>query len=80
MRQSVAFLVGTSGSLVILSGLVYLSGMAFSAAGIQLYSSEADQQRNFNVIVIGVITLSLVIGFLGARRAARMTRGPEDSV
>ncbi|WP_299581867.1 hypothetical protein [uncultured Microbulbifer sp.] len=39
--------------------LVYLAGWALSLADFRLYNSEADQQRNFNIVMSGWLLLSI---------------------
>lgn len=50
--------------------LVYLAGWVLSLADLRLYDSEADQQRNFNIVVSGWLLLSIVgAAWLSARKS-----------
>ena len=57
-------LVGAIGAVV----LIYLLGALLQGAGLQLYASEADQQRNFNLALMFTGGLAALGGWLGYRR------------
>ncbi len=48
--------------------LVYSIGMALELLEISLYASEADQQRNFNIVMILWFFLALIGGWFFARK------------
>ena len=48
---------------------VYFAGVVIDAFGFTLYQSEADQQRNFNVVVLLVVVFAVLGAWLGYRRA-----------
>jgi hypothetical protein len=61
--------IGTLVGLCAGAAGIYLAGLLLEALGIALYHSEADQQRNFNAALIGVVVITGLGGFLGYRRA-----------
>jgi hypothetical protein len=48
--------------------VVYLSGMLVEYLGWVLYKSEADQQRNFNIVMTLLAVAALFGGWLCVRR------------
>jgi hypothetical protein len=63
-------------SMALVWGGVYVCGLVLAELGIRLYHSEADQQRNFNIVVTVSVIAAIVGGWLGyhlgnKRRAAR---------
>lgn len=57
--------------LTLCLALVYLSGLLFDYFGIRLYASEADQQRNFNIVLLFGAIFILVGGLLFAKRFSK---------
>lgn len=55
--------------------VVYVLGLTAESAGVSLYDSEADQQRNFNIVML----LWLLLGVLVVALAAwKMTAGEQQ--
>lgn len=71
VKKILVFLVGAGIGLGAWVALVYLSGMALDVVGINLYASESDQQRNFNVFLVTSTVWGIVGGFLLVRKLAR---------
>ena len=46
----------------------YSIGMTLESLEISLYASEADQQRNFNIVIILWLFLALIGGWLFAKK------------
>ena len=61
IKRLLWFFVGFLGSSIIYFSLVYIFGLALSNFEINLYNSESDQQRNFN-IVMGTWLLFGIVG------------------
>lgn len=68
MRKITFFLLGTAVGLAICILLVYLSGIILEYMGIQLYESEADQQRNFNIVLVVAVIASVFGGLFFAKK------------
>jgi len=68
MKKISLFLIGAVVGLVACFILIYISGMLFEYLGVQLYDSEADQQRNFNIYLVVSAISSLVVGILFAKK------------
>lgn len=69
MKRLAFFLVGAAAGFVGCFVLLYLSGLVLAHLGVQLYASEADQQRNFNVFLFVGSAAAVVAGILAARKA-----------
>lgn len=52
IKKLALFFVGALVGVVVCWALVYLSGLVFEYMGVRLYESEADQQRNFNLVLL----------------------------
>ena len=59
IKTSLKFIIGFVLGSIALFVLIYIAGFTLDAAGITLFDSEDDQQRNFNIIMI----LWLVVAF-----------------
>lgn len=59
--------IGALAGSVLVWGVTFLVGYSLNAAGIRLYESEFDQQRNFNVFVLAWLIFAIVGGWLGWR-------------
>ena len=68
MQRTLFVIVGGLIGAAIAALLVYFLGTSLEAIGIQLYHSEAAQQRNFNFAVSFVGILTTLGGYLGYRR------------
>ncbi len=62
MKKVVFFLVGAFVGLILCFIALYFSGVMFEYWGIQLYNSESDQQRNFNIFLVVSIIVSFLTG------------------
>ncbi len=65
IRKLLFALVGALLSSTIFGLALYLSGLYFESKGIYLYRSEADQQRNFNIVFVLWIGFALIGGWIG---------------
>lgn len=64
MKKIALFFLGAMVGLIICFVVVYLSGTLFEYFGVQLYRSESDQQRNFNIFIVVSVASSLLAGLL----------------
>lgn len=62
------FIAGFVITSIIYFVLVYLIGMTMESLEISLYASEADQQRNFNIVMLLWPFLAFIGGWLFAKR------------
>ena len=60
MKKIVIFIAGFFVGLTVCFIVLYGSGVIFEYMGIQFYSSESDQQRNFNIFLV----ISAIVSFL----------------
>lgn len=66
MMKIITFtILGALFGTIFIGGIVYFSGYLFQTMGIQLYHSESDQQRNFNIAFIVWIIFTIVGAWLG---------------
>ena len=73
MMRKISFtLLGAIVGCLLLFGAVYLSGVVMQEMGMRLYDSEADQQRNFNIVMSAAAAFSVFGGWLGYRIASRV--------
>lgn len=52
IKKLTLFFVGALIGVAVCWALVFLSGLVFEYLGVRLYESEAQQQRNFNVVLL----------------------------
>lgn len=71
IKKLALFLIGALSGLVVCWALVYLSGMMFDYWGIRLYESEAEQQRNFNVVLLFSAIAFLTGGILATKKFSK---------
>ena len=67
MRKIVFVMIGALLSSIVFGFAVYVSGVSFEKMGIALYASEADQQRNFNIVCVAWIVFVVIGGWVGYR-------------
>ena len=70
-RASLGALLGST----LIWGIVYLSGLVLEKIGVQLYHSESDQQRNFNIVIAIWMIFAIVGGWLGYKMGKK-SRAP----
>ena len=70
MKKTGLFFLGVVVGLIISFVLVYLSGTLFEYFDIQLYGSESDQQRNFNIFLVVSVIFSFLSGLLFIKKFA----------
>ena len=68
IKNLLLFIGGFIITSVVYFVLVYSIGMALESFEIFLYASEADQQRNFNIVMILWLFLGLIGGWLFAKK------------
>lgn len=70
MKKVIFFLIGSIVGIVVCFAVLYVSGSIFESLGIQLYESESDQQRNFNIFLIASVISALISGYYFAKKFA----------
>ncbi len=68
MKKTGLFFLGIIVGLIISFALVYLSGTLFEYFNIQLYESESEQQRNFNIFLVISMMFSFLAGLLFVKK------------
>ncbi len=68
MKKIGLFFSGVTVGLILCFFLVYLSGTLFEYFNIQLYESESDQQRNFNIFLFFSAISSFLTGLLFVKK------------
>jgi hypothetical protein len=68
VKKVALFLTGALAGFSLCFAAVYLSGMLVEYLGWVLYKSEADQQRNFNIVMTLLAVAALFGGWLCVRR------------
>ena len=63
--------VGCLLGVAVAVGVIFLFGLAINSFGVQLYDSEAGQQRNFNLALLFALCCAAVGAWLGYRRGRR---------
>lgn len=71
MRKTALFIIGFCAGTCACLLVILALGMLLSQFSIQLYASEADQQRNFNLFLIASLIFGSVGGFFTLKRFAR---------
>ena len=74
MKKIIYFLIGFLIGALLSISIAYLSAYILNSLGIITYQSEFDQQRNFNIFVIGALFLSLVCGFCSVKWLTRQSK------
>lgn len=69
MRAVVLTALGCAVGSVLAAGLLVLAGLLLQAWDVQLYGSEADQQRNFNLAILFVAAAAVLGGWWGYKRS-----------
>ena len=65
------FIAGSLFGVIAALVVAYSFGFLMDSMGVSLYSSESDQQRNFNIFLGFTIFLALVFGYLGTKIGAK---------
>ena len=68
MRNFVVFLGGAVLGLLMSGVLLYFSSYIMMLLGVQFFENESDQQRNFNLFLVGGFLFSIVGGYLAVKR------------
>lgn len=68
MKKVTFFLIGALVGIVVCFAILYVSGSVLENFSIQLYESESDQQRNFNIFLITSAISALASGYFFARK------------
>lgn len=71
MKKFSGFVAGALVAMLACFAIFYLSGVVLDGVGIDLYASEADQQRNFNMFLATSAVCGIVGGFLLLQKLAR---------
>jgi len=71
MKKILFLVVGVIIGFFLSLGLIYLSSILIQYFGVQLYSSEMEQQRNFNMFLFFSLSLSLLGGYLAYKKCGR---------
>lgn len=67
IKTIIKFILGFIGGCVVAYFLTYAFGMLMDTIGVQMYDSESDQQRNFNVFLIFTLLVSILFGYLATK-------------
>ena len=70
MKKTVLVFLGLLAGIFISVAIIFLSGYILNYFGVQLYESEFEQQRNFNLAAIFVAVTSIASGVFVCRRHA----------
>ena len=68
MKKTLMFIIGFAGGAAISIVLLYATGLVLQSMDIQLYASESDQQRNFNIFIVTGLVISMLSGFFTMRK------------
>lgn len=71
MRKTALFIIGFCVGACVCLLLIFALGMLLNQFSIQLYASEADQQRNFNLFVIATLIIGFICGISTLKRFTR---------
>ena len=71
MKRNLVVIVGALCGIALAAGALLLLSLLLQTAGVQLYESEADQQRNFNFAILFVIAMGAAGSWVGFRMSAR---------
>lgn len=61
MKSIVIFMLSFLVSSALFFAFIYVLGYLIEQLGISLYESEADQQRNFNVVIASWIVIAMLV-------------------
>ncbi len=64
MKKLGLFVSGFIAGLIVVFAFFYALGQGLEYLDIQLYESESDQQRNFNIFVVTSLVVGLLLGYL----------------
>lgn len=70
MKKATFFVLGAIIGVAACFLLLYVTGSVLEYFGIQLYESESDQQRNFNIFLVASAVSAIVGGYLFSRKFA----------
>jgi len=68
LKKVGCFFLGSLVGVVLVFILFYASGYVFDYLEIQLYKSEADQQRNFNIFVGTSVLFAILFGSIFVKK------------
>jgi len=72
MMRKISFtLIGAILGCLLVAGIVFASGAILQSMDLRLYDSEADQQRNFNIVMTAAAAFCALGGWIGYRLASR---------
>jgi hypothetical protein len=67
------FFIGSFLGLVVSIVLLFMSGYILEYFNIQLYQSEYDQQKNFNIFLLLSLIISLLSGLFSVKKSNKKT-------
>lgn len=70
MKKAVIFVFGAIIGVAVCLLLLYVAGSVLGHFGIQLYKSESDQQRNFNIFLVTIAVSAIISGYYFVKRVA----------
>jgi hypothetical protein len=70
MKKITYFIIGAFIGIVVCVAALYVSGLILESLGIQLYESESDQQRNFNIFLVLSSISALASGYFFAKKSS----------
>lgn len=71
MIKAFYFAAGSVFGAVLGFAFVYVIGHILAGIGIVMYATEADQQRNFNIVLLFSVVVALACGWLSVRHCAK---------
>jgi hypothetical protein len=73
MKKIMFFFIGSFLGLVVSIVLLFMSGYILEYFNIQLYQSEYDQQKNFNIFLLLSLIISLLSGLFSVKKSNKKT-------
>ncbi len=73
IKKIIKFIIGFFVGSLIVFLFTYLFGYIVGEMGIRLYESESDQQRNFNIVFIVWLTISIIFGYFSSKMGRKET-------
>lgn len=73
MKKIIFFFIGSTLGLVVSVVLLFMSGYMLEYFNIQLYESEYDQQKNFNIFLLVSLIISLLSGMFAVKKSNKKT-------
>ena len=79
MKKLGLFVSGFIAGVIVVFVFFYALGQGLEYLDIQLYESESDQQRNFNIFVVTSLFVGLLMGYLFNRWFKSQSRSKKNA-